>query len=183
MTSVVEHQLQSNAILQNYKTVMESDFPGDARGVPVVGGAAVAGVMQRHQHNNPIPYLGNGQPTGTSILGGVMDTGDMFSQDEYNHQSNANKVYYAGETQRRSGLVERHPCNEQGHIATNPKLTIESGVFPLIFPHSIGFNVGVIALADYLAQRMQQLFSPFTLLKEYLLVMYQVRLNENNQCV
>ena len=84
MTSVVEHQLQSNAILQKYKTVMESDFPGDARGVPVVGGAAVAGVMQRHQHNNPIPYLGNGQPTGTSILGGVMDTGDMFSQDEYN---------------------------------------------------------------------------------------------------
>ena len=175
MTSVVSHQLQSNALLHKYKTVMESDFPGDARGVPVVGSVAVAGVMQRHQDNNPIPYLGNGQTTAASALGGVTDTGDMFSQDEYNHHSNANRVYYAGETQRRDGLVERHPCNEQGHTASNPKLTIESGLFPLIFPHSIGFNVGIIALADCLAQRMQQLFSPFTLLKEYVLVMYQVR--------
>ena len=154
---------------------MEADFPGDARGVPVVGSAVVAGVMQRQQDKNPIPHIGAaGETTATSTMASVMDTAETFAEHEYNHPSNANKVYYAGEAQRRDGAVERHACNESGQTSAQPKLTVESGLFPQIFPHSIGFNVGVIALADYLAQRIQQLFSPFTLLKEYLLVMYQV---------
>jgi hypothetical protein len=190
LNDVLEHQLPTNPLLQKWKTIMEADFPGDARGVPVVGSAAIHSVVHKHQEKDPTPHIlgaANEPSAGPmhahlnsmdrNILGGVTDTPDLVQQHELSSGRGAatNKVYYAGETERRNGVQERHMCDLQGCTQSDPRLTVESGVFPFLFPNGLGFNVGLLALADYLCQRMQQLWSPFTLVKEYLLVMYQVR--------
>jgi hypothetical protein len=88
-----------------------------------------------------------------------------------------NKRYYAGEAQLRDGAVQRLDCDMEGNLHTPAgqcKLTIENGLFAVLFERGVAFNAGAMFMADYLCQR-EQLWSPFTLLKEYVLVMFQVR--------
>ena len=58
-------------------------------------------------------------------------------------------------------------------------VTLESAVFPYLFPDGTGayqhLKDGTETLATYLKYRMQSFFTPFTLFKPYLLIMYQVR--------
>ena len=55
------------------------------------------------------------------------------------------------------------------------ELTIEAALFPMLFPFGHGSYSGAGTLAQYLRYRLSCLFSPFTLFKPYLLLMYQVR--------
>jgi hypothetical protein len=54
-------------------------------------------------------------------------------------------------------------------------MTLESALFPFLFPHGIGAYDGRTTLSEYLKYRMSTLFSPFTLYKPYLLYMYDIR--------
>ena len=58
-------------------------------------------------------------------------------------------------------------------------VTLESAVFPYLFPAGTGafqhLKDSPETLASYLKYRMQSFYTPFTLFKPYLLVMYQVR--------
>jgi len=66
-------------------------------------------------------------------------------------------------------------------ISTSCTLTAESGIFPCLFPHGEGFNTGAMRMLDYIKLRWQQLFSPFSLLKTYALVMAQVIMATNRE--
>lgn len=55
------------------------------------------------------------------------------------------------------------------------KLTLESGLFPCLFPTCTGCYDGAMQFTAYCKMRMEQAFSPFTLDPVYVLVMYQVR--------
>ena len=64
-------------------------------------------------------------------------------------------------------------------LPTQCEVTLESALFPYLFPAGEGFfqqvKDGKDTLASYLVSRMRSFFSPFTLFKPYLLMMYQVR--------
>lgn len=65
-------------------------------------------------------------------------------------------------------------CHGGNASSSGSILTAESGIFPCLFPHGEGFNTGAMRMLDYIKLRWQQLFSPFSLLKTYALVMAQV---------
>ena len=54
-------------------------------------------------------------------------------------------------------------------------MTLESTLFPFLFPHGIGAYDGRTTLSEYMKYRMSTLFSPFILYKPYLLYMYDIR--------
>ena len=54
-------------------------------------------------------------------------------------------------------------------------MTLESVLFPCLFPHGNRAYDGRTTLSKYLKYRMSTLFSPFTLYKPYLLYMYDIR--------
>ena len=69
-------------------------------------------------------------------------------------------------------------CN---NIIPGITLTLESTLFPYLFPDSLGhflpqnsFNSYIAEFADYLESRARNFFSPFTLVLEYLMMMYQI---------
>ena len=55
------------------------------------------------------------------------------------------------------------------------ELTIETAMFPFLFPHGTGAFDNGMTFTSYLRMRMLQAFSVFTLFKPYLLLMFQVR--------
>ncbi len=58
--------------------------------------------------------------------------------------------------------------------AAEHNLTFDAAMFPFLHPGGKGAFRSGESLSDLLQQRMQQLFSPFCLQKEYVLLMYQV---------
>ena len=54
-------------------------------------------------------------------------------------------------------------------------MTLESALFPFLFPHGHGAYDGWTTFSEYLKYRIITLFSPFTLYKPYLLYMYDIR--------
>lgn len=69
------------------------------------------------------------------------------------------------------------PQDVQGNaegISTTADVSVDAALFPFLFPGGRGAFRSGKSLSQMLQQRVQQLFSPFTLIKEYLLVMFQV---------
>ena len=62
-------------------------------------------------------------------------------------------------------------------IMTSARLSLETALFPFLFSHNEGAFDGRVELHQYLQLRVRtrQLFSPFTLFKPYLLLMFQIR--------
>ena len=64
-------------------------------------------------------------------------------------------------------------------LPTESAVTLESAIFPYLFPDGQGafqhIKDNKETLASYLAWRMKSMFTAFTLFKPYLLIMYQVR--------
>ena len=54
-------------------------------------------------------------------------------------------------------------------------MTLETTLFPFLFPHGHGAYDGRTTLSEYLIYRITTLFSPFTLYKPYLLYMHDIR--------
>jgi hypothetical protein len=178
LTAIIDCQSASNPILQQYKTVLEQDHPEVVPGAPVVNSRVVDSIIGEARSRDPRGPHDNGlenEAEGGPIMDGVGAAVEVPGLEEQ-EDLNKNHPYFAGETERRDGAVERHDCTAEGHIpATNGKLTVESGLFAVLFERGTAFNIGGMALAVYLAQRVMQLWSPFTLLPEYVLIMYQVR--------
>ena len=65
-------------------------------------------------------------------------------------------------------------CND-GSGVTPEATSLEQALFPYLFPHGTGAWDGGMQLTHYLRMRMTALFSPFTLCKSYLLLMYHLR--------
>ena len=85
-------------------------------------------------------------------------------------------VFDSGNLYCRSSVLLREPMvtNVEG-LSTDDGLTLETSMFPFLFPHQHGHYQGGIGFSDYIKRRIQQLFSPFTLYKPYLLLTYELR--------
>jgi len=75
------------------------------------------------------------------------------------------------------------PQGESSFLMNGKALTLESTLFPYLFPESNGYfdpmqsSKNKTYLADfqnYMKRRMSTLFSPFTMVQEYILMMYQI---------
>jgi hypothetical protein len=83
--------------------------------------------------------------------------------------------YTLGSLQRRgAGLAQRVTGTCEGVCSGNHNLSIDTALFPFLHPQGMGGVNSHGSLARLTEQRVQQLFSPFTLVKEYVLVMFQV---------
>jgi hypothetical protein len=54
-------------------------------------------------------------------------------------------------------------------------MTLELNLFSFLFPHGYGAYDGKMSIHEYLKFRMSTLFSPLTIYKSYLLIMYDLR--------
>eukprot|EP00878_Enallax_costatus_P004226 GHUV01004456.1.p1 GENE.GHUV01004456.1~~GHUV01004456.1.p1 ORF type:complete len:430 (+),score=72.93 GHUV01004456.1:559-1848(+) len=104
----------------------------------------------------------------------IMHTGSLVSQEELaRHQGRSNAAYFAGELQRRDSAMQRAMSTAAG-LTNISNLTAELAIFPYLFPTGKGYFDGNITLNEYLKMRSMQLFSKFTLVQEYLLVMIHI---------
>ena len=92
-------------------------------------------------------------------------------------QGNVLKDFYVigsvrDRAERRSSMLL---VNKKGMQGVSNNITLELALFPFLFPSGNGAYDGKISLQEYLRYRMTCLFSPFTLYKPYLLLMYDVR--------
>ena len=92
-------------------------------------------------------------------------------------QGNVSKDFYVigsvrDRAKRRSSMLL---VNKKGMQGVSNNITLELALFPFLFPSGNGAYDGEISLQEYLRYRMTCLFSPFTLYKPYLLLMYDVR--------
>ena len=92
-------------------------------------------------------------------------------------QGNVSKDFYVvgnirDRPQRRCSLLS---VNKKGMQGGRGNVTLELALFPFLFPSSNSAYDGATSIQEYLKYRMTCLFSPFTLYKPYLLLMYDVR--------
>lgn len=85
-----------------------------------------------------------------------------------------------------AGTANERDSGEQHRIRTDAagyswkdRTSIDAMLFPMLHPGGMGAFRRGESLSAMLEQRMQQLFSGFTLLPEYVLVMFQVRETAN----
>jgi hypothetical protein len=77
-------------------------------------------------------------------------------------------------------LHKNKVCHEKLIVQSNglqdntKNITLEISLFPFLFPHGHGVYDGKIKIHEYLNFRMSSPFSPSTLYKPYLLVMYDI---------
>ena len=88
--------------------------------------------------------------------------------------------YSIGNVHLRNGIAfdKREEPNAFRNNTLNANIgcmTLESELFPFLFPHGNEAYDGRTTLSEYLKYRMTALFSLFTLYKPYLLYMYDIR--------
>ena len=170
---LIEYLRSSNPIVQRYQTLAERNWGVDSEaaapdaGVPVVGAACVRDGLQEQQARDPrADALDDGRNTLTALM-------DWEGQHEAGDHSHT--MFKLGDVQQRSdGVVLDVFGDAQGHSAT-ARLSADAALFPFLHPGGLGAFRPGDSISTLLRQRVQQLFSPFTLCKEYLLVMFQVR--------
>lgn len=145
-----------------------------AQGAPVLPPEAVRHIVERFVSRGPTAHeLENAVPDLMSI---IVDMDPM----EQGKQSN-NCVYNAGSIVLRGQLV---PQQLFVRPDGTPLLTLkedpslEACLMPYMFPYGKGsfvLSLQQFTFPDYLRYRMKTLFSPWTLIKPYLLFAYQIR--------
>lgn len=145
-----------------------------AHAVPVVHGSIANRILQRAQQRDTT--ASSVQETQARVgLAAVVQTGSLTEASEMSaKQRRSNSAYFAGEIQRRDSAVTRVLCSSTG-LTDISDLTVELAIFPFLFAEGKGCFDGDITFSEYLKMRSMQLFSRFTLVREYLLVMVQVR--------
>jgi hypothetical protein len=86
-----------------------------------------------------------------------------------------NVMFRLGEVWKRTAVAPTSVTGTADGVSAQHSLSLDAALFPFLHPGNKGAYVSGESLSSMLRQRMQQLFSPFTLVKEYLLVMFQVR--------
>jgi hypothetical protein len=81
-----------------------------------------------------------------------------------------------GTMQRRdNALIETFEANLKMETPPNCAIAVEEALYPMLFPDGKGGKPDGYPLSDYLEYRISQFFSPFTLYKPYLPMMYAAR--------
>jgi hypothetical protein len=142
--------------------------------VPVVPGHVARHILQRVQQRNTTAV--SVEETQARLgMAAVMHTGSLTAQEELAEarKRRNNHAYFAGEVQRRGSAVQQLMCTATG-LTTIADLTVDLAIFPYLFPTGEGHFDGTIRFSEYIKMRSMQVFSRFTLVREYMLVMIQV---------
>jgi hypothetical protein len=96
-------------------------------------------------------------------------------QEDYSKYKKVPDVMFScGTVQPRDdGPLEEVTADASGNCNTHDH-SFDALVFPWLYPGGKGAFKSGESLSTFLKERMEQLLSPFALMKEYLLVMYQV---------
>jgi hypothetical protein len=175
LIDILTRNINTNPILKEYSTILETSIGEHLHNhaVSVLPPDVIPSVVQTAQARHPTANqeaMAAANPLCTAI--------DLDAQQPA-HERQQRTAYLAGETIRR-GTAQKRPLHAQPDGTTStPLLTVESALFPVLFPKGRNFFTGEgrMTLSTYLEQRMMALFSPWTLIKEYPLLMYQVSPN------
>lgn len=172
LMNILARRGQANPIFKEYMTVLESSSGPHQHtpAVPVLPPDAIPQEVHAAQVRHPTATL-----DAMSVANPLYAVIDLDAQQPH-HERQQKTVYLAGEIERRGAAEKRLLHAQPDGTTSTPSLTVESALFPILFPNGKNFFTGTgrMALGSYLEQRMMALFSPWTLIKEYPLLMYQV---------
>ena len=165
--------LRTNPLYRRYRCLLELD-DGETC-FPIVPSAYVHSIVDRAiargpklvAESNPLPH----------VLSTVVDVPMTPIREGIAPRSTApikvGDITLAGERVTERSEVLMLPGDID--IPDREGLTLETALFPFLFPHATGQFDGSMTLNAYLRMRMLQGFSVFTMFKPYLLLMFQVR--------
>ena len=96
------------------------------------------------------------------------------AEQQENNKLKVDMLFCCGNVVRRDNGAEEEVISDAFGAAQTHQLAFDAAMFPMLHPRGLGGYQRGDSLCTMLQQRMQQLFSPFTLQKEYVLVMSQV---------
>lgn len=143
-----------------------------AGGVPVLDAACARDGLADVQGRDPRPGGAADDADAGPDLTVAMDWDGQQHNDDYRQ----GMLFNLGQVWRRDGAPQQQTVhgNATGRSSTHA-LSLDGALFPAHHPGGRGTFAHAGGLTSLLRQRIQQLWSPFKLVKEYLLVMFQVR--------
>jgi hypothetical protein len=187
MASTLSYLKTHNPLVQQFVTAYEKMEPTGC--IPIVPLQTISRIQQvqskdpRETHVNVIDMEATTEINAdvlmpdehTPINFSALMEGDMLTSLPTEHTKN--QKYHAGSMTLRSTMMTQRILTDQSGKGTYGKahITIESALFPTLFPQNRGWADGrFMGMVDYMRMRSCQLFSPFTLVKPYTMVMFQM---------
>jgi hypothetical protein len=175
---LLRHNLQTNPLIKRFQTILE--YPHPKYCVPVLSSDAISNIISDTVAKNPV-QLPVGDDNAATLLS-TIDFAHFAYDNTLGQKQKANSTFDIGAVKLRETSTHERvrvkvdgTCTCNGEACSNSALTLETALFPFLFPFGKGFFNSSISLTAYLRMRMQALFTPFTLFLRYLLLMYQVR--------
>ena len=160
---VLQVLMQNNSIVQRYLTVLE--VPSIAHGFPMLPSSSVAGVISRPVAQSPI------QSMYTDPMKSLMSTVTAMSVTPTSQHT---KTTSCGTLRLRDHRTLSRPLVMHCRPPSE-NCSLEQGLFPYLFPFNTAAWDGLVSICAYMRLHCSQLFSPFTLCQNYLLLMYHIR--------
>ena len=194
LRDLLASNMRTNPVMQAFSTMLELTAGRDPHtGMVTCTAESIRNIVHHHIERSPIA-----ENMGEDIFdrGGlsVLDY-EAVAPRASTFKMTTQKVFAAGNMHLREGrggmwgrsmslVVDPNGQQVMTPVGQgNAIVTIESAIFPFLFPHGEGIWRPDSTLSpfksimSYLNFRMKQLFSPFTLHLPYLMIMYQVRLH------
>ena len=161
-----------NPHVRKYLTLLEKERPG--HGLPLIPEQAVQHITDAARQRAPAVHMDDDAMRLAFSLAAAVDVdprppapGQTFVPGAVTERESLQAVDLETDAQ---GLAV--------HPSTDVQLTLELALFAALFPHGRGAFDGAGSFADYLRYRMLCHFSPFTLFKPYLPLMFLIRQTE-----
>ena len=164
---VLQVLMQHNTTVQRYLTGLE--VPSMTHGFPVLPSSSIASIISRPVAQSLI------QSMYVEPMKSLMST--ITAMNITPTAQRIRKTSCGTLRPRDQPTLSRPLVIEADGTADmdNEECSLEQGLFPYLFPFNTGAWDGVMGICAYLRLRCSQLFSPFTLCKNYLLLMFHVR--------
>ena len=184
LSMLQEENNRTNPLMRHFKTLAEKGGP-NTHGLPVLPGEAVEHITAAAEQRDPTNMGYNAMPSVMSLMAAVSPdqrgvAAAMQTEDGRPPTFVVGSVRIrdtgmdADLVVRAEGLPVQRARDAPPLKAGDVQLTLELAIFAALFPHARGAFAGG-QFAEYLRYRMSCGFSPFTLYKPYLMVMYLVR--------
>jgi hypothetical protein len=190
LRNILSMNLNDNPLYRSFKCIFERE--GKSTGVAVVSSDVVDKILQENRARGPLspvdfnllpnvlglisderPLAGSQAPKRNTIF----EMGSMFLREKLltprSGAPDQELVDHLPFSVASDGLMPDQRALK--NFFPSLHLTLETALFPFLFPFGTGAYDGAVTLCNYLRMRMRMFFSVFTLHKLYLLLMYQLR--------
>ncbi len=173
LSDIFAFNIENNPILRKYKAMVER--PNTRLGICVLSEEVLEHIL--HSHNDLRPFEVMIEAENGNVYSILQTLPELRRRRAYNA---SDKHEFSSIHLRSLAMVAERTIifNHSGLPSINSDIkdvTMESAVFPFMFPFGHGQYDGAIRFADYIRMRSSTLFSVFTLYKPYLLLMYQLK--------